>query len=52
MRKLRHALAALALVTGMMALTSSSYADPVVCHEYSCCSDVVVLGKTILNIDC
>jgi hypothetical protein len=49
---MRYLLAALALVAGMTALTSSAYAGDG-CYENSCnCPTVVVLGKTILHIDC
>jgi hypothetical protein len=51
MRKLRNLLIAATLAaTSMLAFAPPAHA--VVCHEYSCCGDVVVLGKTILRIDC
>jgi hypothetical protein len=50
MRTLRSFLIAATLAATSM-IVFAPPADAVVCHEYSCCGDVVVLGKTILRID-
>jgi len=52
MRRLRHLLAGLALVAGMIAVSVPASAGDG-CYENSChCPTVVVLGRTILHIDC
>jgi len=52
MQRIRRILAALVLVAGLTSLTSAAYAGDG-CYENSChCPTVVVLGRTILHIDC
>lgn len=53
MRKIRSLLLAIALAWAAM-LAAAPPAASIVCIEEinSCCEDVVILGKTVLQIDC